>query len=113
MHKTESGHAGLPIKTRRRAGIGAGRSGRMLSGVACPQGVPRGRYFRHKIIHEAIRLSQDAAIPRGRHRKGAARNREAPPVVVTDRKGGVEGKGVSVRVDSGGGRIIKKKNKYD
>src|SRR3546814_20596258 len=37
--------------------------------------------------------------------------RLAPRLAASDRKSGVEGKGVSVRVDVGGGRILKKKQK--
>src|SRR3546814_15712805 len=44
----------------------------------------------------------------GRSQENGARHEPQPSPRIQDRKSGVEGKSVSVRVDIGGGRIIKK-----
>src|SRR3546814_14614792 len=109
----------VPVAAAGRAGVRCGQPRRArgrpdLDRVACDV-VAQAAVRPHSAVRavaRGVRRDADHAPDAGRAaRLGLARDARAPALAPDqpDRKSVVEGKGVSVRVDLGGGRIIKKK----
>src|SRR3546814_13118393 len=98
----------LPYTTRFRADRGRPRTpGRALAGALVPEA-----QLRRGDAQGQVPVTAGARI-RGSDQAGSVHARaRCERAFGADRKSGVEGKSVSVRVDLGGRRILKKKNKH-